>query len=562
MIKTEKTLTLHTLFKLCETNGIFRLVKIEENDAFVKIIICGVYQIRLNKKTQKVTLHAWVLTSLESGEWRIRKSLPNKIPCFWKVKNVYNMQGWLHSAVAHVIDSIVKLNYSITGTCYVYKSLYCGVLTKILLEDMPPDFDAHSELEEKTFFYPHNLAGMRMNETRDDICTKIKERINAFISKESQKNASMSLSKNIWKVIDKDVFSLYSKSHFNSLVHHSILDSDFIDYYKFSKQICINDNVDYKGLWLMIGFLRKQRKSNCHYTLTGKIKDLYKELQLPESISYGDFKNLYTLNASLTAQVIGFVIQSDRYRIDLNGKMTVIMKLLRQPEIKKYPTKVIFDFLDAVWNGLHDHGYSSVYRIALKWLDYHQDLYKNIGYKSVTRRWGTEINRFEHAIAWAFHTDFHIQKNQSLASVYRLADEWVEELNHDDYDYDHGCSYTDIANQWNGIDIDWQSYISNMTVSEITTLEQLKIEGKKMDHCVYSYARYCANETYRVFSISNENETSTLGLSQVVNHEIFKLDQVRGVSNSSVSNEMIKVSKKILNQVNNKIKELKINRCD
>ncbi len=53
MIKQNKILTLHELFKFCEANGVFRLVKVEENDSFVKIIICGVYQIRLNKKHKK-----------------------------------------------------------------------------------------------------------------------------------------------------------------------------------------------------------------------------------------------------------------------------------------------------------------------------------------------------------------------------------------------------------------------------------------------------------------------------------------------------------------------------
>lgn len=554
MIKQNKILTLHELFKFCEANGVFRLVKVEENDSFVKIIICGVYQIRLNKKTQKVTLHTWFFTNLESGEWRVRKSLPNRIPCFWKNENIYNIQYWLQSAVTHVIDSIVKSNYSISGICYMYKSFYGGIETKILLEDIQPNFDTTSEMfEEKTFFYPHYLAGMSMSKMRHDICIKIMTRINAFINNETQKYASMSLSKNIWKVIDKGVFSLYGKAHFNSFVRNSILDANFLDYYKFSKQIRINDNVDYKGLWLMIGFLRKQKKSNYHYTLTGKIKDLYKELQLPESISYGDFKYMYTLKPSLIAQLIEFISLRDRYRFGINDKIKIIMKLLRQPEIKKYPTKAIFDFLETVWNGLRvEHGYTSVYRIALKWLDYHQDLYKNIGYKSVTRRWNTELNRFAHAIEWVFNTDFYIQKNQSLASIYRLSEEWVEELNHDDYDY------AEISPQWNGIDIDWQSCISEMTVSEITTLEQLKKEGQEMHHCVYSYAHDCANETYRVFTIINNDERATLGISQVENHKIFKFDQVMGVSNSAVSSEIIKMSKKVLNQVNSKINKVNL----
>ncbi|WP_407292558.1 PcfJ domain-containing protein [Morganella morganii] len=79
-----------------------------------------------------------------------------------------------------------------------------------------------------------------------------------------------------------------------------------------------------------------------------------------------------------------------------------------------------------------------------------------------------------------------------------------------------------------------------------------------MHHCVYSYAHDCANETYRVFTIINNDERATLGISQVENHKIFKFDQVMGVSNSAVSSEIIKMSKKVLNQVNSKINKVNL----
>ncbi|UHD51761.1 hypothetical protein LUA10_20065 (plasmid) [Proteus mirabilis] len=60
----------------------------------------------------------------------------------------------------------------------MYKSFYGGIETKILLEDIQPDFDTTSEMfEEKTFFYPHYLAGMSMSKMRHDICIKIMTRI-------------------------------------------------------------------------------------------------------------------------------------------------------------------------------------------------------------------------------------------------------------------------------------------------------------------------------------------------------------------------------------------------
>ncbi|EPN4584535.1 hypothetical protein ACY46W_004159 [Escherichia coli] len=46
-------LSVHEFFKVCQNAGILRLVKTEEDENYIYIIICGVYRIQKNKKKWK-----------------------------------------------------------------------------------------------------------------------------------------------------------------------------------------------------------------------------------------------------------------------------------------------------------------------------------------------------------------------------------------------------------------------------------------------------------------------------------------------------------------------------
>lgn len=60
-------LTLHDVFKIYQNTGGLRLVKTEENEKYISIIICGVFRIRKNKKNNKITLWGYKLRDKHTG---------------------------------------------------------------------------------------------------------------------------------------------------------------------------------------------------------------------------------------------------------------------------------------------------------------------------------------------------------------------------------------------------------------------------------------------------------------------------------------------------------------
>ncbi|EFO5895667.1 hypothetical protein HNS55_004240, partial [Salmonella enterica] len=127
------------------------------------------------------------------------------------------------------------------------------------------------------------------------------------------------------------------------------------------------------------------------------------------------------------------------------------------------------------------------------------------------------------------------------------AEEWNRCVN-DDYDV-----YKAIPESWNGLKIDLNSIkhgLTNLSIKEIVTYADLKNEGREMEHCVASYASWCANGQYKAFSLYLGEERATLGLAQMQNSMKYFFDQIRGKNNDSVSAAMEKAGRKILKVIN------------
>ena len=58
-------------------------------------------------------------------------------------------------------------------------------------------------------------------------------------------------------------------------------------------------------------------------------------------------------------------------------------------------------------------------------------------------------------------------------------------------------------------------------------------EGEKMNHCVMSYSEMCSRGLYRVFSVFDGKEYSTLGIH--IDGKSISFDQHKGVYNSEPS---------------------------
>lgn len=80
-------------------------------------------------------------------------------------------------------------------------------------------------------------------------------------------------------------------------------------------------------------------------------------------------------------------------------------------------------------------------------------------------------------------------------------------------------------------------------VVPLTTSKALFAEGRVMHNCVSTYDEYCASGRYRMFSLVLGAERATLGIEQV--GDCWKLDQVVGMCNGSVSPQMEAVAQEV-----------------
>ncbi|MDM2776278.1 PcfJ domain-containing protein [Citrobacter sp. Cpo142] len=479
-------LSLHDIFKICQNIGVLRLVKKEEDENYIRIIICGIYRIQKNKRNSKISMWGYRLNDKNSGVWRRTKTLPGNVHMFWSKRAAFDMEDWIKHAVKNVIHSLVQT----------------GFLSQLL-----------EEIEEK-----------------------VSRRICKVIGIEHQFNASKALSKSIWIMVDKSIFTKYARASHCSIAYNSVRQAMFEDYLDFSKRIYIADGVDYGGLWPMVGRLRCQHKTG-RFTLSGKSKELFEKLRFPCDLSYGYFRHLRHTRLSLV-----YALNNNRYE-----SFRVIARLLRHPLIKCYPVKVIYWVIDYLENRYYPEKEDDIYRVCSKWLEYHHDLFKNIGFHErnlepwQTSRWEMEKNQLCHAIDWLLdeYEDPLIHKNQEWPSFWRLSDEWTQRVRK---------NATAVIKEWKGTGINWETIDNGVT--ELVTFEGLCKEGLEMEHCVASYAHWCASGEYLAFSVSMGNERATLGLSRTKHNVTYQFDQIRGIHNEAVSRSMLNKGKKTLKIIN------------
>ncbi|HDV3072900.1 TPA: hypothetical protein RH046_005160, partial [Escherichia coli] len=104
-------------------------------------------------------------------------------------------------------------------------------------------------------------------------------------------------------MVDKKIFAQYSRASHCSIAYNSIRQVLFEDYLDFSKRIHILDDIDFCGLWPMVGLLRQQHKKG-QFMLSGKTKELYERLCFPYELSYGEFRSLRHVSLSLVYALI------------------------------------------------------------------------------------------------------------------------------------------------------------------------------------------------------------------------------------------------------------------
>ncbi|ECP5502810.1 hypothetical protein FT916_13170 [Salmonella enterica] len=546
LVCNNNSLSLHDVFKICQNVGILRLVKTEEDEKYIRIFICGIYRIQKNKQSGKVSMWGYKLNDKDSGVWCRRNSLPGNVHLFWSKKAAFDMGDWIERAIKYIIKSLIETGYSIDDKLYLYrvraingKSQFISTLSQSYVYDYLCEDLCTCLGKIQTFQYPTNVKYISKHELLEQIEKKIYHRAYKVIGVDNEFNASKSLSKNIWAMVNKNIFTKYAKASHCSITYNSVRKAMFEDYLDFSKRIYIEDNVDFGGLWPMVGRLRRQHKTG-RFILSGKTKELFENLTFPCNLSYGDFRRLRHNRLSLIS-----ALNDSRYE-----SFRLITRLLHNPLIKRFPVKVIWwiiEYLETRYRSRYEKE-DDIYRVCSKWLEYHRDLFKNIGFREhhlepwIISRWETEKNFLCHAIDWLLDEEPLIHKNQEWPSFWRLSDEWTQRVRQ---------NATAAIKEWRGTGINWQEI--DKFVKELITFDALCNEGQEMEHCVASYAHWCASGEYLVFSVSMENERATLGLSRTEHNVTYQFDQMRGVHNHAVSRNMLNKGKHILKIINSNL---------
>ncbi|OKP21811.1 hypothetical protein [Serratia fonticola] len=556
--KSTFTISLNEIFKLCNEIGVSRLIKKEEDYKFVSIVICGVGKIRKNKRKGNLSFWRYNLTSLKGGVWMRVSTPPTNCPIFFSNNNIYSFKDSLVNAVSWVLESLLKLGFSVIDRANIIHELYYERYELSFYDAEGADENVGScefSLSATSFNAKHASISRlsqcwNVKEAKKKAIEKLMTRFSAFIREADFVNAAKSFNLNVRSILDKDTFSTCIRVFANSILYESVMTINLAHYVTFSRELTVEGELD-----SLFPFLRLYKRSIGNVVISGKTKQLYQALKLNEFLTYNDLKYLRASKATFSAFIANVINDGND---PLNVNVPLVVKVLRHPLSKKYPVKVLLWVVKEIKTSMygvfddekHTASKDKLYRVIDRWLDYHQTLFNNIGFKQQEQRWRTEVNHLEHVIYWLVQTDANINKNQNWPSFQRLATKWIAEYRIDSCEGEH------IKPEWEGVAVDWsQSLKGSAKVSEITCLVDLENEGNVMQHCVVTYHGFCAYGSYRVFSLNMNNERATLGLSRMPNKAVFQHDQIRGLSNDAVSNDMVKLGRKVLSIVNQVIKE-------
>lgn len=568
---------LNDIFKLALKLKIPKQVDYSETENERYIVIFGMYRIVQNKLNSNIYMETYKLLSLDSGRWErnVDDSFLKYIPIFY-TGTTYVLEDIFKDALALLLNEIVELGYVVKGQMKIGIHR-CLIYPELLEVEHKHAFFYNKNLvptDEKTNFI-YNENGLVID--KGFLTSKDKENVKIISDSNSYGEVDTdsidialwsrfkfvrdfsvgvkSLNLAVRKLLNKDVLSLCLKVNCNSLICRRNVMSAFrlslLDYMDFMGRFDIKNDIG--GATPLLRLINPKNEKTC--VIDGSNRQLIKMAKLDKYISRNDVKFLRKSNPTLSFFLALEIEEKLRFNRRNTSKLkskeyfSTIMMLMKNTCFMRLPVKLRLRILYMFERNctrrvreFHQSDLPSLGRVAEKWLEYHKELYKNIKYKGSIARWETEINYLDHVFEWIISVKPLIHKNQTWESFHKLAVAWGREI--------HGGGYKSYPSEWKAINIDTNKISDTYQIKEITNVADLNKEGDEMLHCVSSYHDLCASGRYRVFSIFNEEERATLGLSLKNSSDKYILDQVRGASNVAVSNKAKKTAKAILNSVN------------
>lgn len=528
----------------------------ESNDDSVGFIICGVFKLLKNKTDESIRFFQYELTSDVVGSWVELpiKCIPASLPLFFRKGSnptTHYLLDWRREAFKLIIVKLYEAGYRFTGffkttdDVVYFDDLNEGVIVGKNLFfynewGVFPTSDGKVEFIYDDGFYidSENEIDSKIRIRQDMIDLVWGRKI--LIRSSDVMIGQKTLFQEIRKIIDKEWLSLLVRANTSSfgelteITNKSLFHIDLMDYLEF-KRVLIPSGVGNLNKFLRHCCKNKRK----HVVIDGTTKQIFDLLKCQSYLSLKDLKFLRHAPAHHSAYVallIGDKKMTDKKRSQIKNAMVI----LRNPIVKKYPSTVIYRVL----RELKRKNSECSLKIIGRWLDYYQDLYKNIGFSKQKQRWRAEINQLEHVLHWGEEMQIQVNKNQMWPSFNRLAIAWIQEVNK--------CGTRNYPEKWEATLVEWNS-IPEYQIEEIHHADLLYKEGDEMMHCVASYHGLCAEGKYKVFSIKYKQERATLGISIIDTsdtYEQFRIDQMRGYGNDAVNSHMVKIGKQILTLVN------------
>lgn len=576
-VKVRET-CLNDIFKLALKLKIPKQVDYSETESDRYIVIFGMYRIVQNKLNSNIYMETYKLLSLDIGRWErnVDDSFLKYIPIFY-TGTTYVLEDIFKDALALLLKEVVELGYVVKGQmkigihhCMIYPELLevehryaCFYNKNIVLTNEKTNFiyDKDGLVIDNSFLTSKDKESIKIImdsgtyseiDYRDSIDIALWSRFK-FVSDFSVGVKSLNLA--VRRLLNKDVLSLCLKVNCNSIISRrngmSAFRLSLLGYMDFMGRFDIKNDIG--GATPLLRLINPKNEKTC--VIDGSNRQLIKMAKLDKHISRNDVKFLRKSNPTLSFFLALEIEEKLRFNRRNTSKLkskeyfSTIMMLMKNTCFMRLPVtlrlRILYMFERNCTRRVrefHQSDLPSLGRVITKWLEYHKELYKNIKYRGSTARWETEMNYLEHVSEWIIRVKPLIHKNQTWESFHKLAVAWGREIN--------GGGYKNYPSEWKAINIDTNKISDTYQIKEITNVADLNKEGDEMLHCVSSYHDLCASGRYRVFSIFNEEERATLGLSLKNSSDKYILDQVRGASNVAASNKAKKTAKAILNSVN------------
>lgn len=490
------------------------MVKRVENKTQDTLVICGLYRIVKNKKTQQVKLQRKTLRLNVQGEcdWRwVNTSWCPEFP-LQTARNTltYEFKNTLKSTVDALLVDLTK-----QGVNTIVMSMKAG---------KPPSFSDVDSTPCKVFY-----LDVRQEWARQWLVRRLTLQFSSIA--EGVEGGSRALYKHLWPFVDRRYLSLHMKIHQTSLKEVT-----FKEVYQLSRCRFDVSMFEQNGAWLP--WLRNVS---------------LRQYSHPDLFSYDVLRPL--LGVSVSKKAIRRINQQSRkvqtyliQGISRHEQYLGVIKLLQ-----KYPPKVVLD----VFEVLHEEVYwrvddeleallfPSACLIIGRWADYFMSMVGKVKVRKQKAQWQRALSQLKDVLGWLVSTSGQVHKNQTWYALMQQHERWIEQLN---AEQEARTAEKDALN-WSRAE--WAEFdTKDVEVKELTTGLELRMEGKEMEHCVYSYLNSCVRGNYRVFSLRSSNERVTLGLYQNPVSQYVQYDQLRGARNELASAVMGQIAEALIDKMN------------